>query len=221
MKSSAWTVVITLLFGQLVATNLIGQQEPSEPNSTKTHVKDDVGTKSDGNVKKVGFRLASWKTIHTHNQESVKSNVAMLKKLGCEVATNDHGDHVDVRYRCVNWKSMELPSEQLADQWTDWLSEKGLEIVVVDPPTDTKKPTVRYRLVKPRTVHLRQADEGEKILAALKLIGAKVSQNDHGNHVDATFSCPQWKTIELPTEKKAHEWQAWLQQAGFETEPTH
>lgn len=221
MKSSAWKVIAALLFGQLIASNLIGQQEPYEPSSTKTEVKADDRTKADDGAKKVGFRLASWKTIHTHDQESVKSNVATLKKLGCEVATNNHGDHVDVRYRCVNWKSMELPSEQLAVQWTDWLSDKGLETVVVDPPTDTKKPTVSYRLVKPRTVHLHESDQAEKIMAALKLIGAKVSQNEHGDHIDATFSCPQWKTIELPTEKKAHEWQAWLKKSGFETRHTH
>lgn len=211
MKSSVWKIVVALLFGQLVATNLIGQQEPSQ---TQPQVKADDG------VKKVGFRLASWKTIHTRNQESVNSNIATLKKIGCEVATNDHGNHVDVRYRCTTWKSMELPSGQLANQWTNWLAAKGLETVVVDPPTDTTNPTVSYRLATPRTVHLHEAEMAEEIVGKLKLIGAEVKKNNHGNHINATYSCPQWKIIELPTEQKANEWQDWLRQAGFETKYT-
>ena len=215
MNSSALLVVLALLMGQLVSTSLIGQHQKSQSPEAPTQ-----GRASE-EVKKVGFRLAGWKTIHSKDQNEATSDISTLKKIGCEVVTSDHGNHVDVRYQCAKWKSMELPSGQLASQWTSWLAAKGLETVVVDPPANTSRPTVSYRLVTPRTVHLREADQVEEFMGTLRLLNASVSQNNHGNHIDATYSCQQWQTIELPTEQKAHEWQNWLQKAGFETNHTH
>ncbi len=215
MNSSALFVVLALLMGQLASTSLIGQRQTPESAVAPNAIR------SNGDLKKVGFRLAGWKTIHSKDQGEATSEVKTLKKIGCEVVTSDHGNHVDVRYRCAKWKSIELPSGQLASQWTSWLAAKGLETVVVDPPANTSKPTVGYRLETPRTVHLHDVDQLEEVTGALKLIGATVSQHSHGNHVDATYSCPQWKIIELPTEQKAHEWQNWLEKAGFETKHEH
>jgi len=86
---------------------------------------------------------------------------------------------------------------------------------------NTLKPTVRYRLVQPRTVHLHNQADGEKIINTLELVGVNVTTSNHGDHMDATFSCPEWLTIELPTEDTAHSWQNWFRESGFETQHTH
>ena len=173
------------------------------------------------NLKTVGFRLIEWKTIHADSEASAQESVASLKKIGCEVEMNNHGNHIDVRYRCPQWKAMELPSDQLAAQWTSWLKGKSLETVVVNPPANTKSPTVMFRLSTPKTLHLHDPQKANEIVGTLRLIGVEVSVNNHGNHIDATFQCPNWTTIELPSDSNAHVWQKWLNESGFETKHTH
>lgn len=171
--------------------------------------------------KKMGFRLTKWKTIHSHSQADAQQQVATLTKIGCEVKTENHGDHVDVRYRCVDWKTLKLDTAQLVYQWTTWCQAKGMETVVLDPPAATKKPTVRYRMIAKKKVHLHEPDQAKQIVNTLKMIGCQVTTNQHGDHLDATFVCPAWKTMELESCKNAHSWQDWLKETGFETEHTH
>jgi len=177
--------------------------------------------KASAPAKKVGFRLTDWKTIHSHSSAEAQQHISTLMKIGCEVKSENHGNHIDVRYRCVNWKTLKLATDQLVNQWTTWCESKGMETVVVNPPATTKKPTVRFRLLAKKTVHLHDPDQAQQVIATLKLIGCQVASNSHGNHIDATFSCPSWSTIELSTEEKAHSWQKWLDESGFETEHTH
>lgn len=171
--------------------------------------------------KKVGFRLTDWKTIHSHSDADAQQQIATLTKLGCEVKAQQHDGHIDIRYRCVDWKTLKVATDQLVNQWTTWCEAKGMETVVVDPPATTQKPTVRFRLIVKKTVHLHDADNADQVIGTLKMIGCQVSTNNHGNHIDATFSCPAWKTIELSSDAKAHTWQKWLDDSGFETQHTH
>lgn len=172
-------------------------------------------------TRQIGFRLTEWKTIHAQSVGQADQEVAALKKIGCEVTSNDHGGHVDIKYRCPQWKSMKVPTETLAKQWSSWCTAKGMETVEMNPPANTKYPTVEYRLPVPQTVHLHNSDQATQIITTLKLIGCQVSTNDHGNHLDTTFSCPQWSTIALPSEESAHSWQSWLDESGFETRHQH
>ncbi len=172
-------------------------------------------------AKRVGFRLTEWKTFHSHSEAEAKQQIATLMKIGCEVKSENHGNHIDVQYRCVNWKALKLASDPLVNQWSTWCESQGMETVVINPPAATKKPTVRFRLPAAKTVHLHDPNQATQVVATLKLIGCEVSTNNHGNHIDATFSCPNWSTIELASEDKAHGWQKWLNESGFETEHTH
>ena len=172
-------------------------------------------------VKKLGFRLTQWKTIHASSSEQAQEELATLKKIGCEAVSEAHGNHIDVRYRCPEWKSVKLASDQLVSQWAAWCESKGMETVIMEPPATTKRPTVRFRLTAPRTVHLHNKVEGDQIINTLNLVGCSVATNQHGDHMDATYSCGQWKTIELPTEDVAHAWQKWFRDSGFETQHTH
>jgi len=172
-------------------------------------------------VKTLGFRLTQWKTIHTGSQEQAQKELETLKRIGCEAVSEAHGDHIDVRYQCLQWKSIKLASDELVSQWASWCQAKGMETVKMQPPADTKRPTVRYRLTEPRTVHLHNQAEGAQIINTLELVGCSVATSQHGDHMDATFSCPEWLTIELQTEAIAHSWQNWFRESGFETQHTH
>ena len=167
-------------------------------------------------VKKLGFRLSQWETIHTRNAEEAQKEIDTLKRLGCEVASETHGDHIDVRYHCPEWKSIKLASDQLVTQWASWCQAKGMETVILQPPASTQGLTVRFRLANPRTIHLHNEVEAKQIVNTLELVGCSVATNKHNDHMDATFSCPQWMTIELPTQAAAQSWQKWFQDSGFE-----
>jgi len=76
----------------------------------------------------VKYRLASWKTSHLHDTAKAKQMHDVLKKnLGCEVELHDHDGHLDLRYRCVSWRSITLASDAQAHQWVDWLKGRGFE----------------------------------------------------------------------------------------------
>ena len=203
------SVSVQLTFGQQTQ---IPAQQVAHPTSP---------TVNEPEPQRIGFRLAEWKTIHADSPANASADLETLQKLGCEVSSQNHADHIDIQYRCSEWKTMELPNAELIGQWSNWLTAKGIEIVVLNPAANTVQPTVQYRLPQSRTMHLHDPIESEQILRTMKMIGVEVSTRQHGGHLDATFACPEWKTIELPTEDQAHAWQAWLKNAGFETAHTH
>jgi hypothetical protein len=169
----------------------------------------------------VGYRAPEWKSVHTASQDEATAMIAALKKIGCEVDTVDHENHIDVKFRCAEWRSMKVATHGLQNQWATWCDSHGLETVVVNPPANTKRPTVSFRLPKARTVHLHDVHKAQQIINTLNLVGCEVKTSDHDGHIDATFSCPEWTTIELTSEDSAHGWQKWLNESGFETKHTH
>ena len=231
MKYLAILTAITLVVGfnhsanaQTNASNktkAADQAPTSQPKSTKTGQVQQPPTaiaKVKSAPKKIGFRLKEWKTIHAPSIEDAQVTIATLKKIGCEVESDDHGNHIDVKYRCSDWRSMKVATDQLVNQWTTWCAGKGMETVVVDPPETTQKPTITFRLLVERNVHLHDEVQAKQILNTLKLINCQVTSNQHGDHMDATFSCPNWVTIELPSKVNADGWKAWLDESGFETQ---
>jgi hypothetical protein len=172
-------------------------------------------------VKKIGFRVTQWKTIHSHDATATESEMETLNRIGCEVVTANHGNHVDLRYRCVSWKTIELPTADLSAQWTQWLTEKGMETVIVNPPAETQLPTVKFRLPAEKTLHLHDQQAMQQIADTLKMVEVEVKLHSHGDHMDAKFQCPEWKSIGLVNEAQAIAWQKWLDEAGFETQHTH
>ena len=172
-------------------------------------------------LRKLGFRCTQWKTIHSKTAAEAQEDISTLKKIGCEVVSSDHNNHIDIKYRCPEWKSIKVATDTLATQWSQWCKMKGLETVLMNPPATTKMPTVRFRLVTPRVVHLDNPQDAKQIINTLNLVGCKVSTQLHNGHTDATFSCPEWLTIELASEDSAHSWQKWFNDSGFETQHTH
>jgi hypothetical protein len=75
----------------------------------------------------VAYRLPGWKTIHFDDVRRADIHVQTVKRLGCEVKVDDHGGHVDVSYRCLEWQEISLDSHSQAHKWEDWLKASGFE----------------------------------------------------------------------------------------------
>ena len=75
----------------------------------------------------VDYRLKNWKTVHFEDAKRAKTHVETVKKLGCEVKQEDHGGHIDVTYRCPEWKTMSVKSHDEAHKWEKWLKASGFE----------------------------------------------------------------------------------------------
>ena len=222
-------LMFTLLTGLIIetASGQSGQRMgtgavPQVPTATSTYRAPQTSASQVSlSGKLVGYRAPEWKTLHTASAEQAEQTVATLKRIGCEVDASNHGDHVDVKFRCPEWRSMKVKTHALQAQWSSWCENQGLETVVVNPAPNTKRPTVSFQMAKARTVHLHDQAAAQKILNTLTLVGCDISTKDHADHTDATFSCPQWTTIELTTEDSAHAWQKWLKESGFETKHEH
>lgn len=83
---------------------------------------------SDGKPRElVQFRLAEWRSKHTHKAAELSQFTALCRGLGCEVETVSHGNHTDVKFRCPEWREVELPSHVAATSWQKFLGELGFE----------------------------------------------------------------------------------------------
>ena len=75
----------------------------------------------------VAYRLANWKTIHFDDSRRADIHTQTIKRLGCEVNSGDHGGHIDVSYRCTEWREISLDSHDKAHEWEGWLKASGFE----------------------------------------------------------------------------------------------
>lgn len=172
-------------------------------------------------TKKVSFRQVEWKTLHLKDMTEAETASATLKQIGCEVMHSQHEDHVDVRFRCVSWKTMNLETDQQVSQWSKWLIDNGLNTVIMNPPAGTTMPTVAYYLPETVSAHLHNPQEAQQVIEILNMLGCDVRSFNHEGHLDINVECPEWITLGVATEEVAHEWQAWLDSNGFETRHTH
>lgn len=77
--------------------------------------------------------------------------------------------------------------------------------------------TVAYRLADQKTLHFDDARKAAEHVEAVKKLGCEVVPNDHDGHNDVTYRCPKWKSLTLASDDLAHQWEEWLDAAGFET----
>lgn len=86
-----------------------------------------IETVSAAETEKVEYRLTSWKTMHFDDTKKGGDHFDAVKKLGCEVKKDNHGGHLDVSYRCKEWKAMNVASHNAAHDWEKWLKGAGFE----------------------------------------------------------------------------------------------
>ena len=173
------------------------------------------------NSKQISFQQTAWQTKHLHDAGKAAEMVQQLEDLGCEVTQNQHDGHIDVRYRCVNWQTIDLPTNDQVTQWKTWMQQSGLQTVVRNPGENSGMPTVSYRLPENQHAHLHDAAEAAQIVSIFKMLGCNVETSDHNGHLDLSVACQEWITMGVESEDTAHQWQAWLDSNGFETKHTH
>jgi hypothetical protein len=78
----------------------------------------------------VEYRLTRWKSVHLHDEDGAKKLREALKMLGCEMKEEAHGDHMDLSFRCPQWRRLTVESAERRRTWEKWLKARGFETVV-------------------------------------------------------------------------------------------
>lgn len=80
---------------------------------------------------------------------------------------------------------------------------------------------LRYRLLKPRTIHAKSEADAKSYLAALNKLSCACQMDNHGSHIDVVYHCPDWAEAEFKDHATAHHWEKWLKALGFEVLHQH
>lgn len=73
----------------------------------------------------VKYQLKDWRALHLNSELAAKAHVEMFKMLGCEVKTEKHNGHHDVRFRCPAWQIIGVPNHAEAHGWMNVLQKLG------------------------------------------------------------------------------------------------
>jgi hypothetical protein len=76
---------------------------------------------------------------------------------------------------------------------------------------------VAYRLSNWKQMHYDDPGKAAQHLAVVKKLGCEARQERHGGHTDVVYRSPKWQALEVANDELAHQWEAWLKGAGFET----
>lgn len=75
----------------------------------------------------VKFRRAEWQSQHIHDATELNQLLTLYRALGCEVQTEGHAGHTDVKARCAEWMEIEMPTHDAAHKWQEFLKQTGFE----------------------------------------------------------------------------------------------
>jgi hypothetical protein len=85
------------------------------------------------------------------------------------------------------------------------------------PAGPATESTIAFRLTEPKTVHFDDAQKLSAHLGQVQKLGCEVTQGEHAGHGDVTYRCPKWSALTVASDELAHQWEEWLEGAGFET----
>ncbi len=171
----------------------------------------------------LAFQLVDWKTMHFDDSNKAMQHGEAVKKLGCEVKQGSHAGHIDLSYRCRDWKTLKVADHKQADQWAQWLSASGFDVSHSHTnPVFSKGPeAVSFRLVAWKQIHGNGSEKDATLAQQLKEIGCDVVIEKHQGHSDIRFRAPTWRDIHLADHSAAEQWMNWLKQNGFEAKHEH
>ncbi len=178
----------------------------------------------------VAFRIGDWHVSHFEQASAAAQHAGVLKQLGCEVKTAEHNGHTDVQCRTVYWKSLALDTDEQVQQWQSWLRAAGFDTIYGQPvepsavsaeSSDAPLEIVQFRRVEWAALHAHQPRQMSEYLALYRALGCETKQVKHGEHTDLQVRCATWRQVELPSHEAAHQWQKFLESAGFETAHEH
>lgn len=76
---------------------------------------------------------------------------------------------------------------------------------------------IAYRLSDWKTMEFDNPTKAQQHLQAVKDLGCEARTENHEGHLDVTYRLPEWKPLELASDKLVHDWEGWLKSSGFET----
>ncbi len=169
----------------------------------------------------IAFNLPQWKTMHFDDAAKAQQHAEMVKKLGCEVKQGQHAGHIDLTYRCIEWKSMIVETHALAEQWSQWLAGSGFDVSHAhpDPKYLEGNEVVEFRLVQWKVIHGMGTAEEKQFVELLSKLGCQVVVSEHAGHSDIKFRAPTWRGVHVAQHAEAEQLGAWLKKTGFDVAP--
>ena len=73
----------------------------------------------------------------------------------------------------------------------------------------------------PFEARIHDARQAETHVKTIKSLGCEAQIHQHDGHFDVTYRCLKWRQMNLKSHEAAHQWEAWLKKAGFETKHQH
>jgi hypothetical protein len=80
----------------------------------------------------VHYRAEKWQSQTYATNQSAQDLITKLTKFGVEIEQETKGQQVTVRYRCVNWKILNVDEEDSANYWKTWFKSLGFEAKIVE-----------------------------------------------------------------------------------------
>ncbi len=171
----------------------------------------------------LAFRLADWKQFHFDDPAKAQQHLETVNKLGCEAKQDSHSGHIDVTYRCTEWKTIDVANHDLAHQWQGWLEAAGFDVSHghVDAKFVQGTEAVKFRMVEWKSLHGNGTPDEQKFIDTLKGVGCDVRVAEHDGHSDIRFRAPIWCDILVADHATANQWMEWFKANGFETRHEH
>lgn len=80
---------------------------------------------------------------------------------------------------------------------------------------------VKYRCKDWKAKHIHEVKNAAVIVKTLKKLKCEVKESKHNGHIDVSYRCEKWTSLELKTHEEAHKWEKWLKEYSFETKHEH
>lgn len=181
-----------------------------------------LGAKSEASktLQRISFRTQKPTVAHLTSEKEIKETTDLLKQIGCDVKSEQHDGHIDIKYECRYWKSITLKTPAEVKQWDEWLTSKGFFVIHNTPGKDHKE-TVQYRMEEWKTLHFKSPQENEAYVAMFKMLGCETKMEKHGDHEDVMVRCRNWGSIGVPNHAEAAAWMGVLKKLGFVVDHHH
>lgn len=82
-------------------------------------------------------------------------------------------------------------------------------------PTKQKLTRISFRTIKKTSLHLNSEKEVAETEKVLKQLGCETSRSQHNGHIDLSFECPYWRSLNLKDQAEATKWVEWLTKHKF------
>ena len=76
----------------------------------------------------VEYRLTQQRTIHLDDEKTARQFHSTLQQLHCESKLDIHDGHIDLTYRCRDWRRVEFNNHATAHKWERWLKALAFEV---------------------------------------------------------------------------------------------